>query len=97
MNIFEITEKKLIKIIKKASANGKIIIPDDLKNINVEASPEKFNCDLSTNVAMVLSKLNNKKPIDLANEIKIFFENELQNIKQDGLVSRIYVFVVIDI
>ena len=28
-----------------------------------------FDCDISTNVAMVLSKINQKSPIDLANTV----------------------------
>ena len=43
MNIFKITEIKIIEIIKKAANSGKIIIPKDLKSINVESAPEKFD------------------------------------------------------
>ena len=31
----------------------------------------KFDCDISTNVAMVLSKLNKKSPIDLAENLSL--------------------------
>ena len=40
-----------------------------LKNINVDTPPENLNYDLSTNVAMVLSKLNKKAPNILAEQI----------------------------
>ena len=42
-------------------------MPDKLDGITAEIPPAKFNCYISTNVAMVLSKLNNKSPTDLAN------------------------------
>ena len=39
-------------------------------SITVEIPPEKFDCDLSTNVAMVLGKINKKPPLILAEQIK---------------------------
>ena len=39
-------------------------------SITVEIPPEKYNCDLSTNVAMVLSKINNKSPLEIAEQLK---------------------------
>ena len=40
-----------------------------MNGINVDLPPEKFDCDISTNVAMVLSKSNKKPPIDLAKQL----------------------------
>ena len=37
-----------------------------MDGITTEIPPSKFNSDISTNVAMVLSKINKKSPIDLA-------------------------------
>ena len=34
--------------------------------LTAEIPPSKFNSDISTNVAMVLSKINKKSPIELA-------------------------------
>merc|ERR1711966_625685 len=48
---------------------GKLLIPESFNGINAEIPPPKFDCDISTNVAMVLSKLNKKSPIDLAGQI----------------------------
>jgi arginyl-tRNA synthetase len=39
-----------------------------------EIPPEQFDCDISTNVAMVLSKLNKKSPIDLAEQISLLLK-----------------------
>ena len=66
MNIFEIYLDKIKSIITDLSKEGKIIIPETFTGINSEIPPTKFDCDISTNVAMVLSKLNKKSPIDLA-------------------------------
>ena len=69
MNIFDIYLDKIKKLIIKLNNENIIQIPDSLNGINVEIPPAKFDCDISTNVAMVLSKANKKSPIDLANQL----------------------------
>jgi len=66
MNIFEQYLEKIKKILLNLSREGNLILPDSLDGITTEIPPSKFNSDISTNVAMVLSKLNKKSPIDLA-------------------------------
>ena len=69
MNIFEIYLEKIKSIITELQKDNKIIVPDNFNGINAEIPPPKFNCDISTNVAMVLSKINNKSPIELAEQL----------------------------
>ena len=69
MNIFEIYLDKIKSIISELQKDNKIIVPDNFNGINAEIPPPKFNCDISTNVAMVLSKINNKSPIELAEQL----------------------------
>ena len=77
MNIFELYLDKIKSIIIDLSKEGKIIIPETFNGINSEIPPTKFDCDISTNVAMVLSKLNKKSPIDLAEIISpVIKEND---------------------
>ena len=66
MNIFKFYIDKIIDILKNANKEGLIYLPENLNSINVDIPPPKFNCDISTNVAMVLSKPNNKSPIEIA-------------------------------
>ena len=79
MNIFEIYLNKILDLIKKANQDNLIELPENLSGINVDIPPSKYNCDMSTNVAMVLSKPNKKSPIELAeiiaNIIKSYDEN----------------------
>ena len=77
MNIFELYLDKIKSIIVNLSKEGKIIIPETFNGINSEIPPTKFDCDISTNVAMVLSKLNKKSPINLAEIISpVIKEND---------------------
>ena len=76
MNIFnhylDIIKKILIK-----NEGINLILPNDLDGIIVEAPPNKFNCDLSTNVCMVLSKVNKKSPMTIGDQIKkLLIENK---------------------
>ena len=66
MNIFDIYLDNIKKSLIDLSKEGLVKLPDSLDGINTEIPPEKFNCDISSNVGMVLSKINKKSPMDLA-------------------------------
>ena len=80
MNIFEEYKTKLITIIKKAEKDNLLILPDNLKSINVDSTPPKIDFDISTNVSMVLAKSNNKTPDILAKILIKLLKNEDKNI-----------------
>ena len=65
MNIFENYLDKLKKILLDLSKKGDLILPDNMDGITCEIPPSKFKSDISTNVAMVLSKINKKSPMEL--------------------------------
>ena len=85
MNIFEIYLEKIEKILLDLSKDGNLILPDKLDGITTEIPPSKFKCDISTNVAMVLSKVNNKSPTELANDLAKVIK------KKDKLIEDISV------
>ena len=58
MNIFDIYLDKIKKIILDQSKNALLKSPENFNSINVDIPPKQFDCDISTNVAMVLSKIN---------------------------------------
>ena len=66
MNIFDQYLENLKKILSDLSKNTDLVLPDSLDGVTAEIPPPKFNSDISTNVAMVLSKVNKKSPYDLA-------------------------------
>ena len=80
MNIFDIYLDKIKKIVISQEKNGILKIPENLDVINVDIPPKQFDCDISTNVAMVLSKINQKSPIDLANQLIELIKKEDANI-----------------
>ena len=83
MNIFDLYLEKIKSIIIDLGKKKKIIVPETFDAINAEIPPPKFDCDISTNVAMVLSKLNKTSPLELA-------ERLLPEIKKnDGFIDII--------
>jgi len=85
MNIFELYLDKIKSILIDLEKQGKLIIPETFNGINAEIPPAQFDCDISTNVAMVLSKLNKKSPIGLAEQISPIIKNK------DPLIENITV------
>ena len=85
MNIFDQYLDRIKIILLDLSKNGDLILPDKLDGITAEIPPSKFKSDISTNVAMVLSKINKKSPIDLANTLVDAFK------KGDELIEDISV------
>jgi len=81
MNIFDFYLDKIIILIKRLNEEGTLELPESLNGINVDIPPANFDCDISTNVSMVLSKINKKSPIDIANKLKGLMEKEDLNIE----------------
>ena len=83
MNIFDLYLEKIKKILLDLSKDSNLVLPENLDGITVETPPQKFDSDISTNVAMFLSKINNKSPSELS---KILIEKIK---KQDELIENI--------
>ena len=66
MNIFDLYLEKIKKMLLDLSKDNNLILPENLDGITVETPPKKFDSDISTNVAMVLSKINKKSPAELS-------------------------------
>ena len=79
MNIFE---HHLLEIKELTLNNKKILKLDKIKSLNIinlEIPPEKFNFDLSCNIALVLAKENNQEPKKLAEKFKKVFLEKIKN------------------
>ncbi len=70
MNIFENYLLKINRIILDNKDKLKLKNTEFIKNINLEVPPEHVNFDLSTNVSLILSKVNKVNTVKLANDIK---------------------------
>ena len=87
MNIFDIYLDKIKKLVIKLNKKSLIEIPESLNGINVDVPPDKFDCDISTNVAMILSKPNKKSPLDLANQLSELIKKDDKNINLINVVN----------
>ncbi len=82
MNIFEHYLKEICGLVKKNKNELKLINFNDFKNITVETPPSNFNFDLSTNISLVLGKLNNLNPKDLSLQIKNILKNNINDFNE---------------
>ena len=82
MNIFEhhLLEIKNLTVKKKSIL--KLDKVGNLDSINLEIPPEKFNFDLSCNIALVLAKENNQDPKILAEKFKKIFLEKISNFSE---------------
>ncbi len=70
MNIFNNIKKEILKIVEKNKKKLKINGNLPTENIQVELAPIKYDCDVSTNLAMILGKTQKKNPLSLASDLK---------------------------
>ena len=82
MNIFDIYLDKIKNLIIDLNKSGFIILPESLEGITVEIPPVKFNADISTNVAMFLSKVNKKSPLLIADQLVEKLKNDDETIEE---------------
>ena len=74
MNIFNYYQKNILNILSKSKEK---ILLKNIEKISVESPPEKFDCDLSTNIPMILAKHNKTTPEKIALIIKKILEKEI--------------------
>ena len=70
MNLFSDYQKKIFNSLKKLEKKKLIQISSQLIRFTVELPPKNQKADLSCNAAMVLAKVNNTSPVQLAEIIK---------------------------
>ena len=92
MNIFELYLDKIKSIIVDLNKNNQLEIPESFNGINAEIPPPKFDCDISTNVAMVLSKINKTSPLQLAEKLATEIKNkdsqiEIISVAKPGFIN----------
>ena len=91
MNIFEYHLEAIKELVVKENKKNNLLLPGTLDGITVETPPESFNCDISTNVAMVLSKVNKRPPLEIAEKLKTLILDmdsvENINIQKPGFLN----------
>ena len=82
MNIFSEYTIKIKKLVNNLKNKGKIDLPSNLDSVIVDIPPKKFLGDISCNVAMIISKINKKNPIDIANLISNEIKDQFDEVDE---------------
>ncbi len=82
MNIFENYLSKINKIILDNKKILKLSSLENLDNVNLEVPPDYFNYDLSSNISLVLAKINKLNSKILANDIKGLLQKKINHFEK---------------
>ena len=66
MNLFNDFQFKIEKLLQNLQKEDLLKVPDNLSVLSVELPPKNQEGDFACNAAMILSKINKKKTLDLA-------------------------------
>tara|TARA_B100000945_G_C20426562_1_gene620850 strand:+ start:1549 stop:3273 length:1725 start_codon:yes stop_codon:yes gene_type:complete len=79
MNLFTNYLTEIKKTLKKNKDRDFLVSEEYLNSVILEKPPEKFDFDLSSNIALVLSKINKKNPLEIAQKIKNILSNQIED------------------
>ncbi len=82
MNIFESYLKELSNLIKKNQKKLELKEINNFKGVNLEIPPSNISSDLSTNICMILAKINKINPKNLAIKIKNLISDNINDFKK---------------
>ncbi len=81
MNLFSIYLKKIKKILRDLEKKDKIKLSKNLSGLTIELPPLNIEGDISCNAPLILSKINEKKIMEMAEFIKIQFKKNFPEFK----------------
>ena len=81
MNIFENYLKEILSLIKKNQNKLNLNEINNFKGVNLEIPPVNFNEDLSSNICMVLAKINKLNPNELATKVQALIKANIKDFK----------------
>ena len=82
MNIYNFFLNSIITLVDKHKKKLNISNTNNFKNTTVENPPPNFDFDLSCNIALILAKINNLNPQELAKNIKNILIDNTENIEK---------------
>ena len=97
MNIFLNYKKKIFNSLKILERKKAIKIPKNFSGLAVELPPQKENCDISCNAALILAKYNNISSINLANNLKKYFLSTYKEFKKIEVAGPGFLNIYFDI
>ncbi len=87
MNLFLNYQIKILSLLKKLKKKNIINLPSDLRGILVESPPKNQDAIMSCNAAMILAKVNQKTPLEIAEILKKYFLNSFNEFEKVDLAK----------
>ena len=87
MNLFKEYQLQIESLLQTLEKKTIIKLPLNLNSLTLQLPPKKQKGHVASNVALLLSKINNEKPITLANLLKTEMENNFSEIESIEIAS----------
>ena len=97
MNIFESYLIKISKLIKKNQKELNLIETNNFRGVTLEIPPTKIKFDLSTNICMVLAKLNKINPNELSTKVKDLIQKNISDFKDLEIAGPGFLNIILQI
>ena len=81
MNVFSIYSGKIKNFLIDLEKNKKLKLPENLNNLIIELPPRDLKGDISCNAAMILSKANEQRPMELAKFLQVKLSKKFSEFK----------------
>ena len=82
MNLLAEFNTKVEKFLKNLENKKLIKLPDNLNGVTIKFPPKDQAGDIACNAALILSKVNNKSPLEIANLLKVHFLKNFSEISE---------------
>ena len=96
MNIFNTCNSKQIKLLTNLSKKNIIKLPDNLNSIKIDVPPEHLDFDISSNASMVLSKINQKPPMEIGNILISYFKENFTEVDKIEIIKPGFINIKFD-
>ena len=93
MNLLLEYQNKFLNFLKKLKNDKIIYFPDSIKELTVELTPKNKNADISSNMAMILVKFNDKTSIEIANILKKNISENFQEFEKIEVMSKKVIYL----
>jgi len=81
MNLLTDFQKKIELLLQELEKEKILVLSKNFRSLKIELPPKNQKGDLACNAAMILSKINNKSPFDLATLLKNNFLNNFKEVQ----------------
>ena len=95
MNLLLDYKNKILKLLQSLAKDKIIVLPINFSSFSVELPPKSVEADISCNVLMILSKINNTSPLKLGENLKKVMLKNFDEIDKIHITKKGFLNIVL--